>query len=57
MANRLYLTSECFKFTIHCFGGIGGLRLRVLMTHSRLAEVCERHVKLIVEYTLGNEAT
>ena len=39
MANRLYLTIECFKFTIDCFGGIGGLTLRVLMTHSRLSKV------------------
>ena len=57
MTNRLYLTTECFKFTIDCFGGIGGLTLRVLTTHSRLSKVCERPVKLIVEYTLSNEAT
>ena len=39
MANRLYLTTECIKVTIDCFGGIGDLTLRVFMTHSRLSKV------------------
>ena len=43
MANRLYLTTECFNFTIDCFGGIGGLTLGVLMTQSRLSKVSLRN--------------
>ena len=57
MAKRLYLTTECVKLTIGFFGGIGGLTLREFMTHSKLSKVWERWVKLIVEYTLSNEAT
>ena len=57
MAKRLYLTTECVKLTIGFFGRIGGLALSVFMTHFKLSKVCERWVKLIVEYTLSNEAT
>ena len=57
MAKRLYLTTECVKLTIGFFGGIGGLILRVFMTHSKLSKVWEREVKLKLIVGYSYEAT
>ena len=39
MATRLNLTTEYVKLTIAFFGAIGGLTLRVFMTHYKLSKV------------------
>ena len=53
MVERLYSTTECNKLIIGCCDriGIGGLTLRVFISHSRLSRVSERQVKFVVKYT------
>ena len=56
MVERLYSTTECNKLIIGCCDriGIGGLTLRVFISHSRLSRVSERQVKFVVKYTLSS---